>query len=165
MTSFRPVALVITFAVALMVVPGSDAMAAKSVLATAKAVELGGRPVTITLKSSRLAAVGSKRFSLALRGLRSDNPPDVLVQVYVNLPEGTRPAATDARHVGTINFYSANPFNAPDRLHQSLDLTAALRDVKRRGQLTDRITITFLPEGTPSAGTKATLARVELVAE
>jgi hypothetical protein len=141
----------------------SEAMG--KILTSVKSVELGARPVTITLTSRTLGAAASTRhLELVLRGLRSDNPPDVLVNVYVGLAAGERPAEGDPRYVGSLNFYAANPFNPTDRVFQIYDLTAALRSLRRRHVLGDSLRVTFVPEGTPAAGTKASLARVELVA-
>lgn len=135
------------------------------VLTAAKSVELGGRPVTITLTSRALAAAASSRhLELVLRGLRADNPPDVLVDVYIGLAAGERPSQNDPRHVGSLNFYAANPFNPADRVFQIYDLTAALGSLQRRHALGGSLRVTFVPDGTPAAGTKASLARVELVA-
>jgi len=135
------------------------------VLTAAKSVEVGARPVTITLTSRALAAAASSRhLELVVRGVRADNPPDVLVDVYVGLAAGERPTENDPRHVGSLNFYGANPFNPADRVFQIYDLTAALRGLQRRHTLGDGLRVTFIPDGTPSAGTKASLARVELVA-
>lgn len=145
------------------VMAGSEPMG--NVLTVAKSVEVGARPVTITLTSRALAAAAaSKHVELVLRGMRADNPPDVLVDVYVGLAAGERPAENDPRHVGSLNFYAANPFNPADRVFQIYDLTAAVRTLQRRHTLGNSLRVTFVPAGTPAAGTKASLARVELVA-
>ena len=139
--------------------------------AKAAEIELGAGPTTVTLDgrggASRLDALGSRRLSLIVRGLRAGKPPGVLYHLYLNLPAGTVPAGDDPRHVGIINFYAAPTGDAakadPDRIFYSFDATEAVRVLRARGLLSDPLTVTFYPAGTPEPGAKAVVSRVELV--
>jgi hypothetical protein len=147
-----------------------------NVIATAAGpVELGAAPVRVTLTptaagktlASLLAALGPDRHvSLVLRDLRTGEPPNVLYHLDLDLPPGAQPGKDESRHVGVLNFYAVVP-GAPanSAFVQSYDLTSALRALRARGALSDRPTVTFYPVGTPAAGAKAVIGRIELVVQ
>lgn len=149
---------------------GSEPMEQGNVLARAAGVELGAGPTRVALGggdvAARLAALGSRRVHLVIRGLRAANPPGVLYYAFLGLPAGAVPADEDPRHVGILNFYAAQtgPVD-PDRIFYSFDATDAVRTLRARGELRDSVTVTFYPVGNLEPGAKPVISRVELVEE
>ena len=149
-------------------IEASEPMEQGNVLASAAGVELGAGPTRVTLGggevAARLAALGSRRIHLVIRGLRAANPPGVLYYAFLGLPAGAVPADEDPRHVGILNFFAAQtgPVD-PDRIFYSFDATDAVRTLRARGELRDSVSVTFYPVGNLEPGAKPVISRVELV--
>jgi hypothetical protein len=147
-------------------------------------VTLGSGPVVVPLApaGSKSLAAGlagmpaGRRLYLLVRGLTATEQPGVLYSVYLDLPVGVAPGQNDPRRVGIIQFYNARPpgaVDAPDagsavgadagRVFFSFDLTPVVRDLRRRGQLTDQTTLTLIAEGSPAQAAKVEIGSLELV--
>ncbi|MBV8200871.1 MAG: hypothetical protein JOZ15_09640 [Acidobacteria bacterium] len=161
----------------------SEPMPMKILARSAAAVSLGTGPVTVPLTAvgtslaARVDALAPGRaLYLVVRGLTAAEAPGVLYSVYLDLPAGAKPGENDPRRVGIIHFYDARPpgaANAPDaespvntdaeKMFFSFDLTPVAQALRRRGQLAERTTLTFIPEGVPTPTAKAVVGRLELV--
>jgi hypothetical protein len=143
-----------------------------NVIATAGPIELKAAPVQVSLDgtlASRLDALGGRRLYLVLQDIRTNEQPGVLYHVYLNLPAGSQPGENDSHYVGSFNFYNAvvteqggPPANA--RL-QSYDITEIARNLRARGRLSDRTTVTLNPSGTPVSAARPLIGRIELVVQ
>lgn len=129
--------------------------------ATAKPVELGSGPVRVKLGGVKLAHRAGKRLFLVLRGLEAKTPPGVLYHLYLDLPEGVRPAKDDPRHIGSVNFFNAG--YGPKDAFRSFDVTDLTRTLAAKRLLTAQTTVTILPLRAPEAGASPVIGRIELI--
>lgn len=149
-----------------------------NVVATAAAgpVELGATPVRVplvpTAKGKPLASLVNalspgQHLYLVLRSLRVGEQPGVLYHLDLGLPAGATPGKDESLHVGVLNFYNASMPGTPDNptIFQSYDVTAAARALQKRGMLSDGFAVTIYPVGSPAAGSKASIGRVELAVQ
>lgn len=157
----------------------SEPMPMKILAKNAAPVTLGAGPVVVSLASSGKsldALTPGRSLYLVVRGLTATEQPGVLYSVYLDLPAGAKPAENDPRKVGILDFYSARPPGAPnapdaespvnrddEKVFFSFNITPAVRALRQRGQLTDRTTLTLIPEGAPVPAGKAVIGHLELV--
>jgi hypothetical protein len=161
----------------------SEPMPMKILAKNAAPVTLGAGPVVASLAptgkslAAQLDALAPGRsLYLVVRGLTATEQPGVLYSVYLDLPAGARPAENDPRKVGILDFYSARPPGAPnapdaespinrddEKVFFSFNITPTVRALRQRGQLTDRTTLTLVPEGAPVPASKAVIGHLELV--
>jgi len=136
-------------------------------------VKLQHAPVRVPLQGAEgtplgavLDTLGRRRLYLVLRDLRTDEPPGVLYDLYLDLPAGGQPRENDPHYVGSFNFYNAAASFAPaDARFQSFDISDVARALRARGKLTDPTTITVVAGGTPDAAARPVIGRVELVVQ
>lgn len=144
---------------------------------------LDAGPIRVPLKAMPTRA-GSKGRSLAalldrvqqdehvllvLRGLHAEQPPNIVVQVYLGLAEGETPAAQDDPHyAGTLNFSNvvrprgADGVHGPDQF-DSFDVSDVIQNLRTAKKLTDPVQLTLQPVGKAAEGSKPTIARIDLV--
>jgi hypothetical protein len=144
---------------------------------------LDGGPVRVPLRAMP-ARAGAKGRSLAallnrvqedehvllvLRGLHADQPPNIVVQVYLGLSEGETPAAQDDPHyAGTLNFYNsvrapgAEGVRGPDQF-DSFDVSDVIQNLRVAKKLTDPVHLTLQPVGKAADGSKPSISRIDLV--
>ena len=161
---------------------GGDAMAAESeVLATSagKPVALGAVPVTVNLAppasdkaaplSARIATASKDRkVYLVVKGLRTNEPPEVLYQLYVGLPPGAAPKPDGIHYVGSFNFFEAmsqGGGSAKSTRFDSFDVTDLVKSLQSRKALGDTITVTIAPAGAPRGSAKPLVGEIALVAQ
>jgi hypothetical protein len=160
---------------------GLKAMAAESfeTLATSnsKPVALGAGPVAVTLApasgsiaslSARVATVRQDRkVYLVVKGLGTNEPPDVLYQLYLALPQGVAPKPDGPHYVGSLNFFNATSGGAgpaqPDPRFYSFDVTELLKTLQSRKSLGDAATVMIVPADKPRASAKPMIAEIALV--
>jgi tyrosinase len=149
--------------------------------AAAGAIALGSGPVRVTMQRPTAAppnvrafaaassALGpSKSVLLVLDNVTTDLQPDVLYDVYLDLPADTAPNPDEPNYAATINFFSASHPHAehgpePLRRSFSLDVSHVVRDLATTGKLTDTPTVTIVPSGTPNAAAKPVIGGVRIV--
>lgn len=149
--------------------------------ATAGAVALGATAARVTMQRAASAPptvaafsmVGAglgaaKTVQLALDNVTTDQQPEVLYDVYLDLPADAAPNPDGPNFVGTINFFAVNPPHAdhggaPDRQNFSLDATQVVRDLATIGKLTDTPTVTIVPIGAPNAAAKPVIGGIRIV--
>lgn len=140
-------------------------------------IELGDAPVRVVLAPADEAGVASilgalepgRRVEVVLHDLAAAAQPGVLYHLYIDLPEGTEPAADDPRHVGILNFFGIAPAEgggqppgsaaAPRRF----DASAAAAAMAALGTPRDPLTLTIRPHGTPDLAARPRIGRIELV--
>ncbi|HET9212502.1 MAG TPA: hypothetical protein VFR03_19010 [Thermoanaerobaculia bacterium] len=161
----------------------SEPMPMKILAQSSAPVTLGAGPAVASLAptgkslAAQLDALPPGRsLYLAVRGLTATEQPGVTYSVYLDLPPGAKPAGNDPRKVGILDFFNARPPGAPnapdaespvnrdaEKLFFSFDITQAARALRQRGQLTERTTLTLIPDGAPVPTAKAVIGHLELV--
>ena len=149
--------------------------------ATAAAVTLGATATRVVMKraaapapnAAGFTAVGAnlgaaKSVLLALDNVSTDLQPDVLYDVYLDLPADTAPNPDGPNYVGTINFFSASHPNAdhgpePLKRNFNLDVSQVVRELATAGKLTDTPTVSIVPNGTPNAAAKPIIGGIRIV--
>jgi tyrosinase len=157
---------------------GGHTMAAEAfeTLATSasKPVALGAGPVAVTLASvtgnpaslsARVAAVRSDRkVYLVVRGLGTNEQPEVIYQIYLALPPGTAPNPAGPHYVGSLNFFSAPKSGTPkDPRFYSFDVTDLLKSLQSDKSLGDVPTVTIVPADRPRNDAKPMIGEIALV--
>jgi hypothetical protein len=160
------------------------AMAApQDTLATSKpsgAIGLGDRPVRVVLRDETGAPASlavlrkrppGKSLHLVLKGLSAAEQPGVIYHLYLGTPPDGAPAE-DPRHVGSFNFFASVPLPGTERSRDasesaaySFEITDLADALQRRRLLADPLSVTIIPEGTPSAGARPVIGEITLVAE
>jgi hypothetical protein len=176
-TKYRFYSLVIAGVAAM--TTGVNVMAAESpeMLATSasKPVALGAGPVAVTLApagsaaplSARVATVRQDRkVYLVVKGLGTDEQPDVIYQVYLGLPPGVAPKPDGLHYVGSLNFFNApksGPAAARDPRFYSFDVTDLLKTLQSNKSLGDAATVTIVPADTPRDSARPMIGEIALV--
>lgn len=158
-----------------------DGCEGETVIATAEGPHsLGAGALRVPLKyaasatSSGGAALGARvgslgrgrRIRLVVKGLRAREQPGVVYHLYLDLPEGARPARDDPHYVGTLNFYDASGFGPEDsrsKVFRSFDVTEVVMNLRARELLAEQTTVTILPSGVPKSSSKPEIESLELV--
>ncbi|HEX9944560.1 MAG TPA: tyrosinase family protein [Thermoanaerobaculia bacterium] len=146
--------------------------AAPARVALEPAAELGGEEVSLP---DRVKSLPPKhRLYLVVRKLRAHAQPNVLYNVYLDLPSGTAPAQGQAYWVGTVHFFDAvghgghdqNPAaeaGERDNKFFSFDITDVAKRLQSQGRLGAKPTLTIVPAGQPAAEAKPVVGEMTLV--
>ena len=149
--------------VALSTLPTRVSLAAASAQGSA-----GG---TLAAQLRELPAGGKIR--VVLRDLRASAAPGVLFHIYLDLPEGAKPALDDAHYVGSFNMFNdvvpeGTPVNdaspgAKRLSFRSYNITQMARKLEVKHQLTEQTTLTILASRPAEEGSKPVIGRIEIV--
>lgn len=167
-------------AVVAAITSGVEAMAAESpetlAASTAKPVALGAGPVAVTLApapgsaaplSARVATVRrDRKLYLVVRGLGTNEQPEVIYQIYLGLPPNAAPKPEGLHYVGTLNFFNApkpGPAAARDPRFYSFDVTDLLKTLQSSKSLGEAATVTIVPADKPRDSAKPTIGEIALV--
>jgi hypothetical protein len=153
------------------VTAGADAMAVETpkTLATSagKPVALGAGPVSVTLapeRTGQLSVARERKVYLVVRGLGTNEQPEVTYQLYLGLPPGTAPSPNGPYYVGSVNFFNARTPGMPsDPRFYSFDVTNLLRSTESSKSLGDRPVVTVVPGGKPRNTARPTIGEIALV--
>ena len=171
---FEPVPVVIKRPTPLLTLSPTLHLQSTGVALGAAAIRVPMQPqATPSPKVSRFAAVGAalapaKSMLLALDNVTTDLPPEVVYDVYLDLPADTAPSPDGPNYVGSINFFAAHHPHAdhgpePLRRNFSLDATAVVKRLAAAGKLTDTPTVTIVPSGTPNPNAKPLIGGIRIV--
>lgn len=139
------------------------------------------RTIETSARNALLAARPVGATVLVVEGVQAENNPEVLYEVYVNLPEGATPDPRSIHYAGTLSFFGAVRTQMGDT-HAghgaasgniySFNITRLVAAQQQAGKWTgDTPNITFVPvdgTGAPSKvadGSKPSVAKVMIVAE
>jgi len=153
----------------LTIVARGQAMESTIVAKAAKPVALAAAPVTVALRGSALAArvdalAPGRRLFLIVSDLRASEQPGAGYRVYIDLPRDAKASGRERYFAGDINFYNAligGVGSADSRF--SFDITEVARFLRKQKRLCETTTVTFIPDGRPSAKANAVVRRVEIV--
>jgi tyrosinase len=135
-------------------------------------VRVGLAPVTTAARQATLALDVTKRRRtyLVLKDLHTWAQPEVLYHLYLTRSQDAR--LTPKAYVGNINFFDAEFHDhgngaLSDALGDnfySFDVTELLRSMASSGaaKAGDRLAVTFVPGGTPTAGAKPLVGSIEM---
>lgn len=156
----------------LTIVAGGQAMESRMVAKATKPVALAAAPAVVALCGSgqrtlaeRVDALpAGRRLFLVVSDLRANEQPGAGYRVYFDLPRGAKEAGRERYYAGDINFYNAliGGVGSADSTF-SFDITNVARSLRKRGQLTEPATVTFIPDGSPGAKANAVVRRVEII--
>jgi hypothetical protein len=118
-------------------------------------------------KSSLAARIGklrnNRRLYLVIKDLHAENPPDVIYQVYLNLPKDKKPNTEETRAIGSVNFY-ASQYGAPrSDFFFSYDVTDTLKNLLARKLLNEPLIVTIIPTGEPAGESVPTIGQIQLI--
>jgi len=146
-----------------------NAMEPAIVAKAAKSVALGSGAVTVPLRASGAHSLADalprgRRLFLVVSDLRASEQPGAGYRVYLNLPRNAKVPERARFFAGDINFYNAliGGVGSADTMF-SFDVTDIARQLRASGRLSDAVTVTFIPDGRPSAKANAVVRRVEIV--
>jgi hypothetical protein len=117
-------------------------------------------------KSSLATRIGklrnNRRLYLVIKDLHAENPPDVIYQVYLNLPKDKK-TSTETRAIGSVNFY-ASQYGAPrSDFFFSYDVTDTLKNLLARKLLNEPLIVTIIPAGEPAGDSVPTVGQIQLI--
>ena len=136
-------------------------------------IPLRAMPTRAGAKARSLAALlervqSEEHVLLVMRDLHAAHPPNIVVQVYLGLAEGEKPAAQDDPHyAGTLNFFNvvrppgAEGVHGPDQF-DSFDVTDAIQNLRMSKKLTDPVLLTLHPVGKAAEGSKPSIAAASI---
>ena len=105
------------------------------------------------------AATSAHHYVISFDEIDFDKNPGVGYQVYLNLPEGTKPVPTGPYYIGTLHFFGLK--HSHQESHESqlqFDATNAVNTLKQHNQWKGEIKVTYVPVGPRPAKTAATTA-------
>jgi tyrosinase len=131
-------------------------------LAADSAVELTGRPVTVTLTpqdtgqtdEEALTVEGQERFVLNLEGIAIDAVPEGYYEIYLNLPAGMPPEHRSPFYVGNLALFGlgrhvvSGQTGAPEHeaANQTFDITHVVRQLQAIDAWDERpVAVTLVP--------------------
>lgn len=156
-----------------------SAAAVKTVGTSESGVRLGGAPARVALadraptadKSKSLMSAIQRETYLQLDGVKAATQPEVLYNVYLDLPPGATPSTDSPHYVGTLNFFSAVPHADGHTGHGPADpgatvvfnVTEQIAALRQRNLASDNPVVTLVPSGDPAKGSDPRIDRVQLV--
>jgi hypothetical protein len=126
----------------------------------------GEEPIPIPARVKSLGA--GRRLYLILKNLRTNAQPGVVYSIYLELPSGASREVSESHHVGTINFFDAvdrdggRGAKKRDRF-VSFDVTDLAKELRSKGKLKEKPTLTIVPAGQPAAAAKPVIGEITLV--
>jgi hypothetical protein len=138
-------------------------------------IPLKAVPSRAGAKARSLAALldrvqAEEHVLLVLRGLHAAQPPNIVVQVHLGLPEGEKPVADDPHYAGTLNFFNvvrppgAEGVRGPDQL-DSFDVTDVIQNLRATKRLIDPVILSLTPVGAAADGSNPSISRIDLVVQ
>jgi len=109
--------------------------------------EIAPEPTPKTRKKAP-AAAASHHYVISFDDIDFDKNPGVGYEVYLNLPEGTKPVPTSPYYIGTLHFFGLK--HSHQESHESqlqFDATNVVNLLKQRNQWKGQINVTYVPVG------------------
>jgi hypothetical protein len=119
------------------------------------------RKVSLPARIGKLR--NNRRLYLVFKDLHANNPPDVIYQVYLNLPKDKGDANHESHAVGTLNFYASQYGASRPDFFFSYDVTDTLKNLLARKQLSEPLIVTILPADQPAGGSVPTIGQIQLI--
>lgn len=142
------------------------------------AVTLGTQPVRVALQPppggaapvnivERVKAMPeTARLSVILRNISSEVHPNVIYNVYLNLPASAAPQAESANRIGQISFFdlvSHEGHAAQPGRFLRFDVTTTVKALATKNALGDGLSLTIAPRGQAAANAKPVIGEIVVV--
>lgn len=105
----------------------------------------------------------NRRLYLVFRNLHANNSPEVIYQVYLNLPKDKIDANHESHAVGTLNFYASQYGASRPDFFFSYDVTDTLKNLLARKQLDEPLIVTIIPSDQPVKGSIPIIGQIQLI--
>jgi tyrosinase len=156
----------------------AKAIAPEAAAASASAVALGNAPVRVALAPVAAGAASKsladrseslapgRQIYLTVAGVAANKSPNILYNLYLDLPEGATPTGTeDPHYVGALGFFGAvgAEHDAAGHGHGlTVNITQTVEKLRANKLLTTSAgnAITFVPAGEPAAEAKPMVGKI-----
>ncbi len=147
-------------------------------------ISLGAQPVSVTLATQAVpglggpggvtnftvqlsAALETRQLYIVLNNIQVRREPGVVYDVYLNVPQGTRPAPDDLGYVGTLNFFSMHGEHAGHDGGASVAFRATdvLKTLQQQGRIAPQPTVTLVPQGTLIPTAEPRIGNISLISQ
>jgi hypothetical protein len=141
-------------------------------------VSLGGQPVSVALAtpaapagratfSAQIAsALDTSQVYVVLNNIQVRQEPGVVYAVYLDVPQGSKPAPDDPGYVGTLNFFGVHGEHAGhDGVRVAFLATDVLKTLQQQGRSTPQPTVTLVPQGDILPGAEPKIGSISLVSQ
>jgi tyrosinase len=147
-------------------------------------IKLGAEPVTVKLQMTAPAGTPpttflehvralpeKQRLTVVCKGLKAKAASNVVYNVYLDLPKNPNPEQLKQHYLGTVTFFDAVelPGHATTPPGEKAGRTVAIpatkvaRDLSAKGLLSDKPSITIIPDGEAAQGAEPTIAELQLL--
>jgi tyrosinase len=135
---------------------------------------LGARPVRVLLRlvdvrrgsfADRVRKLpADRRLYLVLEQLHARATPEIIYDLYLNLPPGATGEEAQAHRVGDINFFEAAGHEGHDTdAFFSYDITDVARNLLEMRRLGFNAVVTVVPAGIPAVNARPEIGRLSIV--
>jgi tyrosinase len=113
-----------------------------------------------------------QRLLLIVDGLKTNQQPGVLYDIFLELPDNADQAKRNAHYVGSINFFDAQEHDHghaggevahDDGRFLSFDVTKLMKELANKDALAAEPTLTIAPAGTPAGDARPVVGALRLV--
>jgi len=144
--------------------PGPVTLGTQPVRVTLQPPPGGAAPVNITERVKALPEAA--RLSIILRNISSEVHPNVIYNVFLNLPASAAPQAESASRIGQLSFFDLVPHegHAPQvgRFFR-FDITTSVKALAAKNALGDGLSLTIAPRGEAAANAKPVIGEIVVV--
>lgn len=147
-------------------VSGQIVAAASGVNLAAKVtrVQLSANGNAGNLRRQLAELVPQRALFLVLDDLRAAQQPGIIYEIYLGLPPGATPSASDAHYVGTLNFFGVAPPNTA-RQSRSYNVTSLIQRLLSEGLPENSLAVTIVGNGQGAADVAPSIGRIAIVAQ
>lgn len=143
---------------------------AKTISASAQPIQLGVAEVSVPLQvepgeaSISTTSDSNSRYFVILDGLSTNVDPNVLFDVFIDLPSSAGPDEKLKHYVGTFSFFGAEGHHSHGA-GPNFEVTEVVQALGQSGSLKPESVITIIPIGVPSIDASPSVSRIQLVAQ
>ncbi len=143
---------------------------ATTLLATsAERIRLSSAPTRVAMTLSA-EATGAQSLDaqhqhvlLVMEGLSAALAPGTSYDVYLGPAAGPQPARDDPGYAGTLNFYDISSMTPSDARAVSFDVTAVLARLRKNGDISRPLAVTFVPDAPPQENSQPVVEHLRLI--
>jgi tyrosinase len=156
-------------------VASSESSIQASPVAVARGLVLGARPSRALLQplDARQGSFADRvrnlptgrRLYLVLENLFAETPPDVIYDVYLNLPPGASAKDSQRHRVGDLNFFEAvgHESHGAGGAFFSYDITDLALGLLANKRIGFNALVTIVPVGRPAVSARPTIGKISIV--
>jgi hypothetical protein len=113
-------------------------------------------------------ALQTSQVYVVLNNIQVRQEPGVVYAVYLNVPQGSKPAPDDPGYVGTLNFFGVHGEHAGaghDGVRVAFLATDVLKTLQQQGRSAPQPTVTLVPQGDIVPGVEPKIGSISLVSQ